>query len=139
MQTAKIHSTAQYKSSSSHHHSTTRIRIGTVHTHLPSWLSSRRISPSLQSQRNKSPILHTDSNILNTKPDLHRHQQSLLHRSLVITASGPAGGMNSGGSGPGKNQEVDTLGKKALVSVAVTYMLLIVILPFINVFVEVRT
>jgi sulfate transport system permease protein len=43
--------------------------------------------------------------------------------------------MNSGGGG-GPSRELDTPGKKILVGIAVTYMALIVVFPFLNVFVE---
>lgn len=56
-------------------------------------------------------------------------------RQLVIRASGPGGGMGSG-SGAGPNQPLDTPGKKILVGTAVAYMSLIVILPFLNVFLQ---
>lgn len=56
--------------------------------------------------------------------------------ALHICNSGPAGGMNSGSGGGGPSREVDTTGKKVLVGIAVTYMALIVVFPFLNVFVE---
>ena len=57
---------------------------------------------------------------------------------LHVVGSGPAGGMGGGGGG-GPGRKLDTVGKKALVGVAVGYMALIVIFPFINVFIEVRS
>lgn len=110
------------------------MRIGTVNTHTPSWSSTKHIASPLSHHSSRPSILRSNNDILNnTSSHLCRHYCYL--RTSVITASGPAGGMNSGG--PGRNQKVDTLGKKALVGIAVTYMLLIVLLPFINVFVEV--
>jgi len=56
--------------------------------------------------------------------------------TLHICNSGPAGGMNRGSGGGGPSREVDTPGKKVLVGIAVTYMALIVVFPFLNVFIE---
>ena len=55
--------------------------------------------------------------------------------ALQICAGGPGGGLGRS-SGAGPNQPPDTPGKKVLVGIAVTYMALIVIFPFINVFIE---
>lgn len=63
-------------------------------------------------------------------------QQHPRNRStLTVVASGPAGGMGSGGGGNGGRQ-VDSPAKAALVGIAVSYMALIVVLPFFNVFVQ---
>lgn len=53
---------------------------------------------------------------------------------LQIVAGGGGGKLGQGGSGSG--QPVETLGQRVLVGVAVTYMAMIVIIPFLSVFVE---
>jgi hypothetical protein len=72
--------------------------------------------------------------------ELQPRQSSLRPRGtpLRVRASGPAGGMNTGGGGGGPSRQVDTPGKKALLAVGVGYMALIVVFPFVNVFFEVR-
>eukprot|EP00879_Flechtneria_rotunda_P013266 GHRR01013853.1.p1 GENE.GHRR01013853.1~~GHRR01013853.1.p1 ORF type:complete len:361 (+),score=95.06 GHRR01013853.1:652-1734(+) len=55
-------------------------------------------------------------------------------RRLVISASGPAGGL--GGHGGGRGESVDTLPKKILLGIALAYIALMVIIPFINVFIQ---
>lgn len=49
-------------------------------------------------------------------------------------AGGGGGGLGHGGGGGG--QPVTTPGQRALVAIAVGYMALIVVLPFLNVFVQ---
>ncbi|GBF92244.1 sulfate ABC transporter permease subunit [Raphidocelis subcapitata] len=55
-------------------------------------------------------------------------------RRRVIAASGAAGGM--GGHGGGRGEPVDSLPKRLLLGVAIAYIALVVLLPFINVFIQ---
>lgn len=65
-----------------------------------------------------------------------RQMGRMRNSYLIVRAGGPGGGMKSGNSGGGNNQPVDTPAKMLLVGIAVTYMGLIVIFPFANVFYE---
>jgi len=108
-------------------------------------LGSRRIKPSLALAG--ASVLLTLPTRLNYRSSFSRSKSgtsSLTNlfghgrrgAALHICNSGPAAGMNSGSGGGGPSREVDTAGKKVLVGIAVTYMALIVVFPFLNVFVE---
>lgn len=84
-------------------------------------------SVAMQSRPSLSPL----------PPSTEHLKRSVRSLQLHICASGPAGGMG-GGSGGRPSQKVDTVGAKIMVGTAVTYMALIVIFPFLNVFIEVH-
>ncbi|KAL4430652.1 hypothetical protein ABPG75_005908 [Micractinium tetrahymenae] len=63
-------------------------------------------------------------------------QQSRPQRGQLQIAAGGGGGGGLGGHGGGPGRPVETLGQKALLGTAVGFMALIVIIPFVNVFVQ---
>lgn len=91
-----------------------------------------------QLQRNINTISNARGALIPLHPVKVPHPSSVTFgrpSRLVVVAGGPGGGLNSGGEG-GTGRNVETTGQKALLGVAVAYMLLVVILPFGNIFVQ---
>ena len=86
---------------------------------------------TLRSNSSSTTTTRRHHHLLPTKNKNNNNRNSVVVRS----GGGPGGGLGSA-SGAGGNQPVDTPGKKLLLGIAVTYMALIVVFPFLNVFIE---
>ena len=68
--------------------------------------------------------------------DAAAQQQLARPRGRVVAAGGPAGGMGAAGGHGGRGEPVNTAARRVLLGVAVAYVSLVVIIPFINVFIQ---